>query len=186
MIFRASIRASSDVAWAIFLMLMRFLQEGHSAVVFSSGMMRKLATAAGFQAKRKWRPRVPGRGQRRRCTAANGEPALCGLRHREAARPAEEGRSPPGGTPNAPFTNCQGLAVNSALEQRGGDRQWQQQRNGWPQGGAPVIAVLTEGELAKVAQQGYASAASTDHDTSPERSAPSSATALSRGRRSLR
>jgi hypothetical protein len=29
------LRASSDIAWAIFLMLIRFLQEGHSTVVFS-------------------------------------------------------------------------------------------------------------------------------------------------------
>jgi hypothetical protein len=34
---------------AIFLMLIRFLQEGHSTVVFSSGMIRKLGIATGFQ-----------------------------------------------------------------------------------------------------------------------------------------
>jgi hypothetical protein len=30
-------------------MLTRFLQEGHSTVVFSSGMIRKLGIATGFQ-----------------------------------------------------------------------------------------------------------------------------------------
>jgi hypothetical protein len=43
------LRASSDIAWAIFLMLIRFLQEGHGTVDFSSGMIRTLGTATGFQ-----------------------------------------------------------------------------------------------------------------------------------------
>jgi hypothetical protein len=82
------LRASSDIAWAIFLMLIRFSQEGHSTVVFSSGMIRKLGTATGFQKTPSGDLEFQSRVGLRRCIAANGQRRPvgdCGIPQRQTS-----------------------------------------------------------------------------------------------------